>query len=304
MLLTGTIAIFSRTFRYRPVILGVSSLKKNFVHRTCSSLSYKVYSEADERKEIKPLIILHGLFGSKTNWHSFAKKISATGRKVISVDARNHGESFHKDSMSYEEMSEDLVQLMSLLRINNAVVLGHSMGGKTAMITALTKPNLVSCLIVVDVAPTESPSAAVFPLYAHAMKAVHIDPDATLAETRRSIDQQLQATLPDLTLRQFILTNVVERNGAVKWRLNLDVIISDFGHIAGFQRYDNFYDGPTLFLGGSNSAYIRKSDEPEIHRLFPQAEIQYIKGAGHWIHAEKPQDFYIAVNRFLEKTGN
>lgn len=304
MIFIDSAPTLSRIFRYRPGISRVLRSNKNIIHRECSTLSYKMYLEAEENKGIKPLIILHGLFGSKTNWHSFAKRISAMGRKVISVDARNHGESFHKNTMSYEEMSEDLVELMSSLNINDAVVLGHSMGGKTAMVTALTKPHLVSSLIVVDIAPADSPSAAIFPVYAHVMKDVYIHPGASLVETRRSIDQQLQKTLPEITLRQFILTNIVERNGKVQWRLNLDAIISDFANIVGFKRYENIYDGPTLFLGGGNSVYIRKSDEPEIHRLFPQAEIQFIKGAGHWVHAEKPQDFFVAITEFLERIGN
>ncbi|XP_036367482.1 protein ABHD11 isoform X1 [Octopus sinensis] len=243
-------------------------------------------------------------FGSKTNWNSLSKILSRNVRRVIAVDARNHGSSFHKASMTYEEMSDDLVQLMSSLKIPEAIIIGHSMGGKTAMVAALQHPEIISSLIVVDVAPSVSPSVDVFPYYASAMKSVSIDPAMNIVQARKSVSEQLQPVLKDTTLRQFILTNLVEKEGTVQWRLNLDAIITDFKEIMAFPECGNSYQGPTLFLGGQNSNYIGKPEEPEIQRLFPNAKIQHVPNAGHWLHSEKPKEFLAAVNSFLETLQN
>ncbi|GAB1604469.1 protein ABHD11-like [Argonauta hians] len=292
--------VFLREF---PYINGLSSSKtqRNINKRFCSTLSYTCYpdtSRVDSSK--KPLVILHGLFGSKTNWNTLSKALSRHGRKVIAVDSRNHGNSFHRPTMTYEEMCDDVAQLLSQLNIPDAIILGHSMGGKTAMVTALKYPQIVSSLIAVDIAPGVSPSVDVFPIYAEAMKRVKIDPTMNIAQARKSVTQQMKHVLKEFSLLSFMMTNLVEKDGKVMWRLNLDAIITGFQDIMLFPRFTNNYQGQTLFIAGGNSTYVRKSDEPEIQRLFPNSRVQYIPGAGHWVHAEKPTEFLAAVNSFLE----
>lgn len=174
-----------------------------------------------------PLFLLHGLFGSKKNFDSIAKNLSQTGHQVITVDARNHGDSPHTAEMNYHCMSEDLELLMKDLNIKSAIVLGHSMGGKIAMTLALTKPHLVDMLIVEDISPTISRNTLVtsFPHYIEAMKSVKFGTDVgTLHQARKVADSQLIETFPEKPLRDFILTNIDIRNGKLTWKINLDAL--------------------------------------------------------------------------------
>ncbi|XP_040036758.2 sn-1-specific diacylglycerol lipase ABHD11 [Gasterosteus aculeatus] len=271
--------------------------------RTASSsspvnLTYDVF---DGKGESTPLVFLHGLFGSKSNFHSIAKSlVQRTGRKVLTVDARNHGNSPHSSELTYEAMTDDLKHLLAKLHIEKCVLIGHSMGGKTAMTTALSQSGLVERLVVVDISPARTTSRTNFRYYIQAMQEVKISSDIPRSTARRMAEDQLRTLVKERSVRQFLLTNLVEQNGHYAWRVNLEAIEAHLEDIMSFPSFNTVYDGPTLFLGGASSAYISSDDYPEIQRLFPSADIQYIPDASHWIHADKPLDFISSISSFLQ----
>ncbi|XP_075887979.1 sn-1-specific diacylglycerol lipase ABHD11 [Nelusetta ayraudi] len=261
------------------------------------SLTYDVF---DGKGESTPLVFLHGLFGSKSNFHSIAKSlVQRTGRKVLTVDARNHGNSPHSPVLTYEAMAEDLKHLLAQLRIEKCVLVGHSMGGKTAMVTALTQSSLIDRLVVVDISPAQTSTFTDFRSYIQAMQEVTISSDIPRSTARRMAEDQLRSLVENRSVRQFLLTNLVEQNGHYAWRVNLEAISAHLDHIMSFPSFNNTYEGPTLFLGGASSDYISSDDYPEIQKRFPAADIQFIPDASHWIHADKPLDFISSIISFL-----
>ncbi|XP_043860681.1 protein ABHD11-like [Dromiciops gliroides] len=260
-------------------------------------LSYKLLDSQDTHP---PLVFLHGLFGSKMNFQSIAKALGQqTGRKVLTVDARNHGDSPHSPDSSYEAMSADLQALLPQLGLAPCVLIGHSMGGKTAMILALQRPELVERLILVDISPLPTTAISDFSSYLAAMKSMQIPKELPLSQARKVAHEQLSHIIKDVAVRQFLLTNLVKTNGQFMWRVNVEALTQQMDKIMDFPRLQKSYPGPTLFLSGANSEFIQPSHHPEIKRLFPQAQILSIPGAGHWIHADQPQDFMASVKRFL-----
>src|SRR5215472_5616726 len=241
-----------------------------------------------------PLAILHGLFGSGRNWRSIAQQLAARHR-VLTFDLRNHGTSPWAEGMSYGEMVEDLRASLSAHGNTHTALLGHSMGGKVAMLTALLYPAEVDRLVVVDIAPAANPPALL--AYVRAMRAADLQ-----GVTRRGdVDPRLAQTVHDPAERAFLLQNLVIDEGTARWRLNLDAIEREFPEIVGFPPLPpgTAYRGPTLFVAGARSDHIRPEHEPVIRRLFPQAEITRIEGAGHWVHAEQPQEFLRTVEAFI-----
>ncbi|XP_016376930.1 protein ABHD11-like [Sinocyclocheilus rhinocerous] len=261
------------------------------------SLTYDVF---DGKGDSTPLVFLHGLFGSKSNFHSIAKSlVQRTGRKVLTVDARNHGKSPHSPVLTYKAMTQDLTHLLGQLHIGKCVLIGHSMGGKVAMTTALSQPSLVERLVVVDISPSLTSVQTSFCAYIQAMKEVKIASNIPRSTARRLAEDQLRKIVKERSVRQFLLTNLEEQNGHYGWRVNLEAISNHLEDIIGFPDFNTTYEGPTLFLGGSSSAYISSENYPEIQRLFPCADIQYIPDASHWIHADKPLDFISSIITFL-----
>src|SRR5215471_4263483 len=241
-----------------------------------------------------PLAILHGLFGSGRNWRSIAQQLAARHR-IFAFDLRNHGASRWADRMSYGEMVEDLRASLRVRGIAHTSLLGHSMGGKVAMLAALLYPGKVDRLVVVDIAPVQSPPTLL--AYVRAMRTADLH-----GVTRRGdVDAQLAETVHDPAERAFLLQNLIIDEGIARWRLNLDAIEREFPEIVGFPPLPagTAYNGPTLFVAGARSDHIRPEHEPGIRRLFPQARIARIEGAGHWVHAEQPQAFLQAVEAFL-----
>ena len=233
-----------------------------------------------------PLLIAHGLFGSARNWGVIAKRLAET-RPVHVVDMRNHGESPHLETHGYEDMAADLVHTIK----GNSDVLGHSMGGKAAMVLSLTRPDLVRKLIVADIAPVAYGHTQM-PLI-QAMR----DLDLKAVETRGDADRQLRATVDDPGVRAFLLQSLDVKNR--RWRLNLDVLARDMDRIIGFPELEGAFDGPALFLTGATSDYVRDEHRDRIRDLFPKAVFAKIPGAGHWLHADKPREFEAAVAAFL-----
>ena len=242
--------------------------------------------EHGEGGDRPPLLIAHGLFGSARNWGAIARRLSAT-RRVVAVDMRNHGDSPRDDAHDYPSMADDLAEAIE----GRWDVLGHSMGGKAAMMLALTRPDKVGRLVVADIAPVS---------YAHtqahlvaAMQALDLDGVGTRAEA----DAALAAHVETPAVRAFLLQSLDVREK--RWTLNLAVLGREMAKILSFPETDGRFDGPALFLTGALSDYVRPEHHDRIRALFPDARFVEIDGAGHWLHAEKPREFAAAVTAFL-----
>ena len=241
-----------------------------------------------------PIAILHGLFGSGRNWRSIAQQLAARHR-VLTFDLRNHGASPWAEEMSYGDMVEDLRASLRARGIAHAALLGHSMGGKVAMMSALLHPDEVDRLVVVDIAPAANPPALL--PYIRAIRAL----DLRGVRRRAEVDARLAGAVPDPAERAFLLQNLVIEEDSADWRLNLKAIEREFPQIAGFPDLPagTTYPRPALFVASARSNYMQPKHEPVIRRLFPQARISRIEGAGHWVHAEQPRAFLQAVGPFL-----
>ncbi|MBU2944160.1 alpha/beta fold hydrolase [Shimia thalassica] len=249
------------------------------------------YIEYGTRTDKPDLMIVHGLFGSGRNWGAIGKRL-ARERRVISVDQRNHGDSPWFDTHSYEDMAGDLAEVIEA-QDGPMDVLGHSMGGKATMVLSLTRPELLRSLLVADIAPVT---------YAHdqsqhiaSMRAV----DLSAVEKRSDAVTQLEEALDDPALRSFFTQSLDVTNK--RWKLNLDVLEAEMPKILGFPDIDGQFDGPTLFLSGANSEYMKPEYRPVIRAHFPQARFAKLSGAGHWLHAEQPRAFISSVQAWLNK---
>lgn len=271
-------------------------------------MSYSSYESTlpDGNKNGPPIIIMHGLLGSRYNWNSMAKAIlNRLKRKIIAVDARNHGDSPHTYAFSYHHLCADIIEIMKDLELKNATLMGHSMGGRAMMLVALQYPHLVDRLVIVDISPVgESPGMSHIPKLFDAMYSVQLEANTSMSRARKEAEQQLRQKIIDSGLIQFLLTNLVEaEDGSYKWRVNIDSLSRNFeSKIMKFPNATGIYSRPTLFIGGGKSDYIRKDDHDAIRKCFPSAEFEYIPDAGHWVHAEKPKEFVDVLTKFIEKT--
>ncbi|MEO0485743.1 MAG: alpha/beta fold hydrolase [Pseudomonadota bacterium] len=241
-----------------------------------------------DRPTKPPLVIAHGLFGSARNWGVIAKRLSSD-RRVICVDMRNHGASPWSASMTYPDMAQDLIEVVAPL--GQADLLGHSMGGKAAMLAVLMGAP-VGRLIVGDIAPVT---------YGHtqmhlidAMDALDLGPLLTRADS----DAALAQSVEDPGIRAFLLQSIDLKEK--RWRLNLAALRAHMGDILSFPDTDVQTDTPTLFLTGAASDYVTPSARPAIRRHFPKARFAKLMGAGHWLHADKPREFEASVRAFLD----
>ncbi|KAF2360910.1 Alpha/beta hydrolase fold-1 [Trinorchestia longiramus] len=256
-----------------------------------------------------PIVILHGLLGNRNNWKSTAKALAQkTSRTVYTVDARNHGESPHTPTMTYPLMGHDLIAFMKREALPSACVIGHSMGGRTAMAAALIAPEVVSELLVLDISPFGvSETISTLPRFVEMMRRIQLPSELSLPQARKIVDEMLQPVVLELGVRQFLLTNLYKADGGeFKWRANLDAISLCFNpHICTFplDELPGLYEGPTTFIGGALSDYIKRSDHRAIKQVFPRAEFHYLQGAGHWLHADKPKEFLSLVSSILSKAG-
>lgn len=241
-----------------------------------------------------PLIVLHGLYGSRRNWAALAKRW-AQQRPVICVDLRNHGESPWADRMDYAVMAADILALIEAQTTGRAALLGHSLGGKVAMAAALSAPERIERLGVADIAPTAYQIGGFEPL--DAMQALRPE----RFNKRSEAEAALAETITDPATRRFLLSNLVRRDeGGFRWQLNLDAIAANRATLLAFPRFEtDRYDGPTLFLAGERSDYIAARHWPDIEARFPLARQQVIPGAGHWIHADKPSETMHVLSAFL-----
>ncbi len=243
----------------------------------------------------KPLIILHGYMGMGDNWKTLANKF-AENYEVHIVDQRNHGRSFHSYDFNYDLMMEDLAVYLREHQLKKVFLLGHSMGGKTAMFFSVTFPEIVEKLIVADIAPRYYP-----PHHELILKALN-SVDFSVVNSRNDIDLIIKKYIPDVGIRQFLLKNVYPKSkNEFAFRFNLESLTDNNDDIGdGLPRFTE-YLGETLFLKGENSGYISTNDKSLIALHFPNSEIVTIRDAGHWLHAENPNEFYRSVVEFLRK---
>ena len=242
-----------------------------------------------------PLLILHGYFGMSDNWKSLGNKFGEDFQ-IHLIDQRNHGRSFHANNFNYDLLVEDIVQYIEHHQLEKVIVLGHSMGGKVAMLFAVKYPTLVAKLIIVDIAPRYYQ-----PHHTDILKALN-SVDFLIHNTRKLVDQKIAELIPDIGVRSFLLKNVYwKEKGLLAYRFNLQSLTENNSEVGKALPSFTTFNGETLFLAGGNSGYITESEVPMIKAHFPKAIIKTIANVGHWLHAEKPKAFYELVMRFLKK---
>jgi len=249
-------------------------------------LHYRVLGEGE------PLFILHGLFGSSDNWQTLGKKF-AEKYQVYFVDQRNHGRSPHSDDFSYDLMVSDFHELVTDLGLDKINIIGHSMGGKTAIGFAVKYPELINKMIVADIGHKQ------YPMHHEKILEGLNALDLSQFKSRGQADRQLANYIEEIGVRQFLLKNLywVEK-GQLGWRINIPVLSDKIYDIIEEIKFDTI-ETETLFMRGGKSNYIVDSDYPEIAAKFPNSEIHTIEESGHWIHAEAPKEFYLEVVNFL-----
>jgi len=246
--------------------------------------------------EGQPFIILHGFLGMSDNWKTLGTKFSDVGYEVHLVDQRNHGRSFHAPEHNYEVMAADLKKYIEAHNLGEILLLGHSMGGKTAMLFATLYPELVSKLLVADISPRY------YPIHHDALLNGLSQLDFETLKSRGEADKQLARYVSDVGTRMFLLKNLywIEK-GTLALRMNLEVLKESVAEVGEALPMHAKFEKPTLFLRGDKSEYVTSSDETVIKQHFPLAAIVTINNAGHWLHAENPEDFYEEVIRFISE---
>jgi esterase len=241
-----------------------------------------------------PFIILHGFLGMGDNWKTLGLRFSGLGYQIHLVDQRNHGRSFHSNEFDHELLANDLHEYCSEHSIEKSVLLGHSMGGKTAMLFAALYPNLVHQLIVADIAPR------FYPVHHDAILEGLSSLNFSHIKTRKQADEKLSDHIAELGIRQFLLKNLYwSTPGQLALRINLEALKNNVSEVGEALPVHLKVEAPTLFIRGDRSEYIGPNDEQQISTQFPNASVQTITNAGHWLHAENPEAFFAAVANFL-----
>jgi esterase len=245
-----------------------------------------------------PVVLLHGLFGSIRNLGGLQKSLAATGRRVIALDLRNHGDSAHARGMRYGAMAEDVAESLAALGALPCHLLGHSMGGKVAMRLALDAPERVASLIVADIAPRA---------YRHGnaeLAAALMALPLRLGMTRAEANAALAPAIPDATIRSFLLLNLrLGGDQPPAWRIGLAEIAAAVADLEGWEGVGGTFAGPTLFVSGGQSHYVPAEAHEAIRALFPRVTFTVLPDAGHWLHAEDPAGFLAAIVPFLDADG-
>lgn len=240
----------------------------------------------------QPIVILHGVFGSSDNWLTQARMFSSQYR-VLSLDLRNHGQSPHDSAFDYQSMVSDLEEFMDDLGLENSIVIGHSMGGKVAMNFAVAHPDKLDKLIIVDISPR--PYNLEHYVIIDGLKSVAIDK----ITSRNEADDALSKFVPEADVRQFLLKNLQRKpEGGFTWKINLPVIDKNLSKIGFDLQHEGKFEKPTLFIRGGRSKYVNDEDMLRIKEVFPLAELATLD-TGHWVQAEKPQEFVDTVQQWL-----
>lgn len=251
------------------------------------------YTTTGENSEQPPVILAHGLFGSGRNLGGIARRLGQE-RQVISVDMRNHGDSFHSEQHDYRALAADLAQVIAD-HGGQADVVGHSMGGKAAMALALTQPQTIRWLAVLDISPLRYDHSQT--VLIDAMEALDLH-DLTL---RSQADRRLAVNIDEAGVRAFLLQSLDLKSQPVRWKMNLSALRENMDNLTGWPADlpKAAFTGPALFLAGSASDYCASAGLAAIKDHFPQAQVQFLEGAGHWLHADKPQETAEVLAAFL-----
>lgn len=254
-------------------------------------LNYNQFSDKG-----RPLLILHGLFGNLKNWNWHSREL-AKDFAVYALDLRNHGESPHSPAMDYGIMAGDVQEFIDSRKLDEVSILGHSMGGKVAMRLALDNPGRVNRLLVADIAPVAySDERGDHENVFSGLMAVDLPGLQSRADAETALATQIQ----EPAVRQFLASNLVRsQQGEYRWRFNLPVLYKNYERLRDAITADNTFGRPVLFIKGAKSNYIKEGDCAAVERLFPRARIKTVMGAGHWLHAEKPQVFYKLARDFF-----
>jgi esterase len=244
----------------------------------------------------KPIIILHGIFGVSDNWVTFARSIAGQ-YEVFIPDQRNHGQSPHDPTLNYFALCSDLQEFIEEHDLEDPIILGHSMGGKVAMRFALENPDIPKALIIADISMRSYRRRYRHLEMIDAMMNVNFE----TAETREDIEEQLRPKIKEERVLLFAMKNLYrrERSGQFAWRLNMEAINLNMDEIFDGITSDNLFEKPALFIRGEKSDYVKYKDFDQIYRHFPKADIKTIENAGHWLHADRPEEFQKAVMEFL-----
>lgn len=254
-------------------------------------LFYKQYGENGPA-----IIILHGIFGMLDNWHNVARKLSEH-YTVYTLDARNHGQSPHTDEMSYQAMAEDVIEFADTHQLSDFILVGHSMGGKTAMWTASQFPDRISKLVLVDIAPKKYK-----PGHDQYFKAFENIPWTDM-QSRKEIDEALQQYEPEAGVRLFLAKNVERLDeGGFAVKSNIAALKEAYTEIIDKLNFTKVYQGPVLFILGAKSHYLDEADKPYIEQFFPKAKYVTVPNAGHWVHADNPTGFIQTLENFLAQS--
>jgi len=240
----------------------------------------------------QPFLILHGFLGMSDNWKTLGNKY-AENFEVHLIDQRNHGRSFHSEEFSYNLMVNDLKKYIDFHNLEGCILLGHSMGGKTAMQFALAYPELIQKLIIADIAPKTYPAH-----HQYILKALS-EVDFTIQKSRKEIEVILSNYIPESGVIQFLMKNIYRKNKMeLAYRFNLPILLKKYNEVVISFKSNSAFNKPTLFLKGSNSNYITPGDLVTIERNFTNASVEEITNSGHWLHAEQPQEFYKKTIKF------
>ena len=245
--------------------------------------------------EGKPLVIIHGFLGMSDNWKTLGTQFANDGFQVHALDLRNHGKSFHSDDFSYDIMVEDVKQYCEFHQLQDIALIGHSMGGKVAMLLATTYPQLVSKLVVADIGPKYYA-----PHHQDILAGLNAV-DFSEKPDRSQVEEILYPFIPDFGTRQFLMKSLFWKEpGQLAFRFNLEVFNKEIEQVGIALPEEAHFDKPTLFIRGGSSRYILDEDFDAIKNQFPKAEFETIPNTGHWLHAENPKDFYSFVIDFIK----
>lgn len=254
-------------------------------------LFYREYGSVSQ-----PVVLfLHGLLGCSDHWVGVARRLEQQGFRVIIPDQRNHGLSPHSERLSYHIMADDVATLMKSLDVESCYVVGHSMGGKTAMTLALRYPQMVSRLMVIDIAPRAYSGHEKFLRYINGMLSI----DLEMLSSRKDIEDKMRLIEPRESTLQFLMKNVGKKEKHFFWKPYLQGIVNNFDALSDSLEGMGVYDKMTVFLKGAKSKYIADGDDVLIRELFPNADICFIENAYHWVHVDAPDLFYEHLNKFL-----
>ncbi|OQE89504.1 hypothetical protein PENNAL_c0014G04941 [Penicillium nalgiovense] len=291
-------------FSLRAATRGVSGLRAFSTTRMLQSeLAYQVFGPENGQAVRDPILILHGLFGSKQNNRTIGKALARDLKcQIFALDLRNHGQSFHAPEHNYGAMAEDVQEFIQQQKLDKCVLIGHSMGAKAAMAVALRAPERVSALIPVDNAPVNAALKSDFPKYVRGMQKIEAEKVSKQSDANKILEDYEES----LPIRQFLLTNLIrsEEDNTLKFRVPLSIIGGSLDRMADFpfKESDNLqYNGPTLFVRGTRSKYVSDDTVPAIKKFFPNAQIADVE-AGHWLISENPEAFRQAVVKFLGST--